>query len=80
MKVNFLIVGIIIIIIGIAGYKYTLTNIPDCSPFLDQLTQFFNSTYSFRCELVYVIEVAFLVFGAIGITTLIIGSQQKTNK
>ncbi len=77
MKTGSVIGGIILLIIGAAGYVSLQSSASDCRSLLGQIGIFISSDISGRCGLVYVGQILFSIIFVIGIVVLIYGAVAK---
>lgn len=77
MKTGSLIGGIVLLIIGVAGYISLQSNASDCQSLLGQVGRFISSDIAERCSLVSIGQIIFGIIFVVGIGVLIYGAVAK---
>ncbi len=76
MRVITVMVGVLIVVVGTAGFELLHANTSDCQPFISELQAFLHFN-SFQCELTFVMEFSFLILFILGFAALGYGTLEK---
>lgn len=77
LKTGSLIGGIILLIIGVAGYISLQSNVSDCQSLIGQAGRFISTDFAERCSLTSLGQIIFGIIFVIGIGVLIYGAVAK---